>query len=199
MKHLYTNKYLILRFLQRASSKTKILFIVLILIVSFSGTNDEESFGFYIDELQTLSVHKINSKQKDLLTSFYIQNDNRNPDQYHRHQMRKIFNQKRRGLKQGWEFEYHIKWPHVVSNKITTFEAHHVIPINAGGVNMWWNISPLLPRNHKLIHDSLEEQACFSHNIFKRQVLRFILRVKSLINSKFKKFAYQNKTYYKFH
>ena len=199
MKHIYTNKYLIRSFLQWASLKTKILFIFLIVIVSFSGTNDEESFGLYINKLQSLSIHKIDSRQKNLLTKFYIQNDNRNPNKYHRHQMRKIFNQKRRGMKQDWEVEYHIEWPHIVSNKTTTFEAHHVVPINAGGINVWWNISPLLPKNHKLIHESLEEQACFSHNVLKRQFLRFVLRIKSFISPKFKKYAYQNKSYYKFH
>ena len=199
MKHANNNKYFILRFLQRASFKTKIIFIILAIIISFSGTNDKDSFELYIDKLQSMSIHKINNKQKNFLTTFYVQNDDKNPDQYHRHQTRKIFNQKRKLLKHEWEIEYLIKWPHIVSEKTTTFEAHHIVPINAGGINMWWNISPLLPRNHKLIHDSIEEQACFSHNILKRQLLRFILRIKSLINPKFKKYTYQNISYYKFY
>jgi hypothetical protein len=57
------------------------------------------------------------------------------------------------------------------------FEAHHVIPIHAGGINESRNISPLTSQNHYLLHESLEEKACFSHDFIRRIIIRFILKI----------------------
>ena len=178
-------------------NKFRIVIGVILILVFVSGTSDQESFELYIEKLQSLSLHKIKTEQKSLVSKFYLTNDNRHPEKEIRHKIRKVFNQKRQELKQHWELEYLINWPRVISSKNIVFEAHHIVPIAAGGINEWWNISPLPSKNHKLIHDSLEEQACFSHNFIKQRIVRFILRLRSLVFPIFKRYLYQNKTYYK--
>ena len=156
-----------------------------ILTCLFICNDDEESIDLYIQKLQTLSEHKILIEQTAPLKNFYLKNDNRHPEKEHRHQIRKEFNKQKSLLKQEWETKYEMVWPTLTMTKRSStkklfFEAHHIIPINAGGVNQWWNITPLSPQNHKLLHASMEEKACFSHNFFEQRCYRFILKIKTM-------------------
>ena len=127
--------------------------------------------------------------------NFYLNND---PQKYERRKIRAAFNKQRNLLKQQWENYYRLKWPQEKSYAIGTktskpatqkiikkvhfnnvaYQAHHVIPINAGGINQVWNISPMAAKNHKLLHASIEEKSCFSHGFIHRNIMRFLLRIK---------------------
>lgn len=69
---------------------------------------------------------------------------------------------------------------HAIESYSNNYQAHHAIPINAGGVNTCWNITPLSSKNHKLLHESFEEKACFSHEFIHREFMRFILKIQMI-------------------
>lgn len=79
------------------------------------------------------------------------------------------------------------------------YEAHHIIPINAGGINVWWNITPLNSRNHSLLHESIEEKACFSHDLVHRAIMRFLLRFQGIFREIFKKYISKRPTIFAAH
>lgn len=154
-----------------------------IVLCLFTGIDDQEAINLYIQKLQTLSEHNILNQQIAPLRNFYLQNNNKHPIKKYRHQLRKEFNRQRSSLKKEWQTKYNMSWPILILTKkgITkklSFEAHHIIPINAGGINKWWNITPLSPKNHKLLHRSMEERACFSHDFLEEKYCRFILKIK---------------------
>lgn len=160
------------------------------------GTNDEESFELYMNKLQKFSVHIISKEQELIVKKYYLENSNKSPNQEERHKIRKAFNSQKKKLKKEWEMYYKIPWPKIVINKEITFEAHHIIPINSGGKNYWWNITPLSTKNHKLLHETLEEKSCFSHNIIEMRIVRFVLRMKMIIEPIFKRYSYRNNINY---
>lgn len=155
--------------------------IVFPLLVVFTGIDDKTAINLYINELQILSEHRIKREQKLRVTAFYCKNPDKKPSLKRRRKVRRKFESQKRKIKQEWEGKYSKKWP-VMSSTIKTqaYEAHHIIPINAGGVNAWWNISPLHSKKHTILHESVEEKACFSHNIIQKKLMRFILRVKMI-------------------
>ena len=160
-----------------------ILILFGIIVCLLMGVDDQEAINSYIQKLQTLSEHKISNQQITPLRSFYLQNENKHPVKECRHRVRKEFNRQKSSLKTEWRTKYNLAWPTLILTKkgITkkfSFEAHHIIPINAGGINKWWNITPLSPRNHKLLHSSIEERACFSHDFLEQRYYRFILKIK---------------------
>lgn len=171
------------------SNKNISLFLLLaaFFIVLFCGVDDQEAINLYLNKLQSLSEHRICKEQKLLVQEFYLNNKNTNPIQKERHIVRREFNSKKAKLKQKWTNKYLLTWPQIKITKKTSvlhiaFEAHHIIPINAGGINQWWNISPISPRNHKLLHDSFEEKACFSHDFFHRKIMRAILKIQVIFS-----------------
>ena len=124
-----------------------------------------------------------------------MNNKNQDPLQEERHKIRKEFNSKKYKLKQEWEVRYKLKWPQVKitkkTNVLTTpkdnlaaaildYQAHHLISINSGGINVWWNITPLTSKNHHLLHSSLEEKACFSHDFLHQKTMRFFLKMQTI-------------------
>lgn len=177
------------------------------LLVFFCGVDDEESINLYLNRLQILSEHQITNEQREQISAFYCINDNRHPLQDEKHHTRHEFNSKKRKLKQEWEAQYKIAWPQTVvrvrsdNNAITVikecdYEAHHIVPINAGGVNQWWNISPLSGKNHKLLHESIEEKACFSHDCVHRKIVRFMLKVQTIFAHRIKRYINKKGTGY---
>lgn len=178
MKSKFLQKYV-----RKNPIESTILLFFGILSCLFIGIDDRESIDLYIQKLQTLSEHKILIEQTTSLKNFYLKNYNRHPEKKHRHKIRKEFNQKKSILKKEWESKYRMIWPTLILTKKGivkkfSFEAHHIVPINAGGINRWWNITPLSPRNHKLLHSSVEEKACFSHDFFEQKYYRFILKIR---------------------
>ncbi len=162
-----------------------VIILVFLGIISglFLGIDDQEAINLYVQRLQTLSEHKIQIEQIIPLKKFYLRNKNRHPAKESRSQTRKEFNKRKKLLKREWQMRYNMVWPNLILTKkgrakSFSFEAHHIIPINAGGVNRWWNITPLTPRNHKLLHSSKEEKACFSHDFLEQRYYRFILKIK---------------------
>ena len=168
-----------------------IVSVIMLSLISFiDGTDDRQSIELYLKKLQTLSIHKIDEIQKKSVTDYYVNQKNRNPNQNARHKIRKEFNLHKNILKQQWCVYYSIKWPTEKikisetnhenlknpSEKIKNFEAHHIIPINSGGINRLWNITPLSSANHHELHTSIEEHACFSHNAVEQKTCRLILR-----------------------
>ncbi len=181
------------KYLRKGSFSSTFLVIFGAIICFFAGIDDREAIDLYLQKLQSLSEHKIHTDQIISVKSFYLHNNNRHPLQERRHSVRHEFNKQKSGLKKTWETQYHMIWPKMTITKkgITknlSFEAHHIVPINAGGVNHWWNITPLSPRGHKLLHSSAEEKACFSHNLFEKKYLRFILKIETVYKKKFKDF-----------
>ena len=163
------------------------------IICFFAGIDDGEAIDLYIQKLQSLSEHKIHANQIISVRNFYLHNNDRHPSQEQRHSVRHEFNKQKSGLKQKWEAQYHMIWPKLTITKkgVTkslSFEAHHIIPINAGGINYWWNITPLSPRGHKLLHSSVEEKACFSHNLFEQKCLRLVLKIQILYGKNFRNY-----------
>jgi hypothetical protein len=85
---------------------------------------------------------------------------------------------------------------HAIDRYANNYQAHHTIPINAGGVNIFWNITPLNSKNHKLLHNSFEEKACFSHEFFHKKFMRFILKVQTIFMNYFKSYIYKREASY---
>ena len=194
MNHFYKALFPVFRkYLRKSSPLSTLLVIFGTIICFFVGIDDGEAIDLYIQKLQSLSEHKINSNQISSVRNFYIHNNNRHPQKEHRHSVRHEFNKQKSNLKQEWEAQYSMIWPKLTVTKkgITknlSFEAHHIIPINAGGINCWWNITPLSPRGHKLLHGSAEEKACFSHNLFEQKYLRFVLKIQTLYEKNFENY-----------
>ena len=187
-------RYILL--LSRMSFNKLSTIILLIILILIYGTSDEESFELYINKLQSFSVHIISKEQALFVKKYYLEKSNKSPNLEERHIVRKAFNSQKRKLKKEWENYYKLPWPKIVINKEITFEAHHIIPINSGGKNYWWNVTPLSSRNHKLLHETLEEKGCFSHNFIEKKIVRFILRIKMIIEPIFKKYIYRNNINY---
>lgn len=174
--------------------KSKLLYLsglLLIAILSFS-INDQEAIILYLNKTQELSDHKVHYEQKKHVQEYYINNNNKDPLKHERQQTRNDFNKKKKHLKQQWETFYKIKWPqsnintnlkfdkkntNLNNSHIQQYEAHHIVPINSGGCNQWWNISPISSKNHHILHDSIEEKACFSHDFLHKKFVRFVLKV----------------------
>ena len=185
------------QFLEDSRSDKSLYFPIIFIISVFTFCiDDQEAIILYLNKLQEFSDHKISKDQKLWIQNFYLNNKNRDPLQEERHKIRKEFNSKKHKLKQEWEAYYKLKWPQVKitkKNAVTTidFEAHHSVPINAGGINSFWNISPLTSKNHHLLHESLEEKACFSHDFVHRKFMRFILKMQTIFLNYFE--SYINK------
>ena len=184
---MYQGKVKKSKILNKCMKKNPILAIVLIFVSVISGfffgIDDQEAISLYIQKLQTLSEHKIQIEQIISLKKFYLRNKNRHPIKENRHRVRKEFNKQKSSLKREWQTKYGMIWPSLVLTKkgvakSFSFEAHHIIPINAGGINRWWNMTPLTPRNHKILHSSMEEKACFSHDFLEKKYCRFVLKIK---------------------
>ena len=183
--------FLAIKLLRISGYQKSVLWIFGILIASvfvFSLDN-QQAIQLYVDKLQQLSIHRLSQRQKTWIKDFYLNDHNDAPLKAERHQTRHKFNQKKKQLIREWEAHYSLKWPQMKLTKRTknshasqfvtiNFEAHHIVPINAGGVNVMWNISPLSAKNHKLLHESMEEKACFSHDYFHRKFIRFILNIR---------------------
>ena len=187
-------RYIVL--LSKMSVKKLSTITLLITFILLTGVTEEESIDLYMNKLQSFSVHIISKEQVLIVKKYYLENSNKSPNLEERHIVRKAFNSQKKKLKKEWENRYKIPWPKIVINKEITFEAHHIIPINSGGKNYWWNITPLSTRNHKLLHETLEEKGCFSHNFIEKKIVRFILRIKMLIKPIFKKYTYRNNIKY---
>jgi hypothetical protein len=71
------------------------------------------------------------------------------------------FNSRKHKLEHDWNAHHSLQWP---TEKSRRCQAHHIVPICAGGLNQWWNLSPMTNENHKKLHASTEEHACFSRN-----------------------------------
>ncbi len=175
----------------RGDHKPIIVCGCVVFIVFICGTNDKESVSMYLNKLQSYAYYKIQEKQRKAVIHFYLNNTHRDPLKKERHQRRAQFNSSKKNIKQQWEAAYKISWPQ--TEKI---EAHHIVPINSGGANQWWNITPISPKNHKLIHDSLEEKACFSHDFFHRRFVRFLLKAQSILLFIFKSYINKKGTNY---
>ena len=182
--------------LNKYAKKNPVLAIILVFfgIISgfFFGIDDQAAINFYVLKLQNLSEHKLHTEQVVPLKIFYLQNNNRHPVKNSRHKVRKEFNRLKPSLKREWETRYRMVWPNLLLTKKGiaknfAFEAHHIIPINAGGINRWWNITPLSPKNHKLLHSSMEEKACFSHDFLEQKYCRLVLMIKLRFNDIFSK------------
>lgn len=194
MKHLDKMLFSVFRKYIRKNSLSSICLMIFgTAICFFAGIDDSEAIDLYIQKLQSLSEHKIHTNQIMSVKNFYLHNDNRHPPKEHRRLTRHKFNKQKSELKQKWEAQYNMVWPKLTitkkgATKSLAFEAHHIIPINAGGINCWWNITPLSPRGHKLLHSSMEEKACFSHNLFEQKCLRFVLKIEGLYKKNFKSY-----------
>lgn len=155
-------------------------------ICIFCGTDDQESINLYMEKLQSLSEHHICREQKAAVADFYLKHSEAHPGKRRRHKTREIFNKERNYLKSQWEMKYGLKWPTESTIKRgqikkIAYQAHHIVPINAGGVNFWWNLSPLNAQNHEQLHQSKEEKACFSHDFFQRKFYRFLLKLETYL------------------
>ena len=177
----------VIKLLFTSNHKSAVLLLSVCFVISIFtfNINDQDAILLYTDKLQRLSTHKISKKQKEWICLFYVTNTHREPLKKERHLVRHHFNKKRKSLIHQWETFYQLKWPQVKITKTNSslpatinYEAHHVIPINSGGINCVWNITPLSSENHKILHQSLEEKACFSHDILHKKFIRFILRVR---------------------
>ncbi len=187
-------RYIVL--LSKMSIKKLLTITLSITFILLTGVTEEEAIELYMNKLQWFSVHIISKKQMFIVKKYYLEDSNKSPNLEERHIVRKAFNQQKKKLKKDWENYYKIPWPKIVISKEITFEAHHIIPINSGGKNCWWNITPLTTRNHKLLHETLEEKGCFSHNFIEKKIVRFILRIKMIIEPIFRKYTYRNNINY---
>lgn len=191
---------LVIKLLLASKYKSLLLYLPILFIISVFtfSIDDQDAIIMYLNKLQEFSDHKISKDQKLWVQNFYLKNTSRHPLQEARHSVRKEFNSKKHKLKLEWEVRHKLKWPQVKITKkrnsktfenitsvkssavILDYEAHHIIPINAGGINIWCNISPLTNKNHHLLHESMEEKACFSHDWLHRKFLRFILKLQNV-------------------
>jgi hypothetical protein len=153
------------------------LFSVVIAALSFLvGADDQKSVELYLQKLQSLSPHQLDNAQKHYVVDYYLHNSHRNPSPARRRKIRAEFNSRKHKLEQKWSSHYSLKWP----EETNPFQAHHIIPINAGGENHRFNITPLSDENHREIHAPTKEHACFSHNFFEQKFYRLILNMKEM-------------------
>lgn len=188
----YSNKY------NNFSQKVKYAFgflgaFVFLILVYIGPVNDGEAIILYLDKVQNLSNHMLLNRQRKMVVDFYLEHAKDHPEKYERKYTRKSFNRKKAKLKKAWEEEYSLKWildPYQIkiNNKNVAFDAHHIVPINAGGVNQWWNLTPLSRLNHRKLHASIEEHSCFEHNLLLRFFYRLQLNLKNKIFVNLKQF-----------
>ncbi|MDR1334329.1 MAG: hypothetical protein LBJ71_03860, partial [Holosporaceae bacterium] len=115
-------------FRYKRKSTAFILLLASALLIFFDGVDDETSVELYLQKMQELSIHHIDNTQKYLITTYYLQNKNRHPPKPHRRKIRREFSSMKQRLRQEWSLHYSLEWPRAVGY----FQAHHVIPINAG-------------------------------------------------------------------
>jgi hypothetical protein len=163
------------RFKRKAVAVPTAFFIVVLSF--FAGIDDRCAAQLYLQKLQSLSEYQIDNTQKYLVTDFYLHNKNRRPSSSRRHKTRAQFNSRKHKLKQEWSAHYSLQWPTEGSRPQ---QVHHIVPIYAGGVNQWWNLSPMTDENHKKLHASTEERACFSRNFIEQKTCRLILKFKEI-------------------
>ena len=154
--------FLVIKLLRASGYQKSVLWIFCVFVASvfIFSLDDRQAVQLYVDKLQQLSIHKLSKRQKAWIQNFYLSDHNDAPLKAERHLTRHKFNQKKKQLIREWEAHYSLKWPQLKltkqsKNHIINFEAHHIVPINAGGVNVMWNISPLFFKNHKLLHESM--------------------------------------------
>jgi 5-methylcytosine-specific restriction endonuclease McrA len=144
--------------------------------IFYNGIDDKASFNLYLRKLRNLSEYTLDSTQKYLVIHYYGQNYNKHPNKIRRNRVRAEFNTHKRQLQSKWSAHYAKPWP---SKK--HFHMHHIVPINAGGPNAWWNVTPLSEDNHRELHASLEEHAAFSHNAMEKKSCRLLLKIREKI------------------
>lgn len=146
--------------------------------IFFDGIDDKTSFELYLKKLQNLSEYTVDNMQKYMTTRHYMLSPNKHPNKTHKHRTRSEFNAHKHKLQLEWSAHYAKPWP--IKKH---FHMHHIVPINAGGLNKWWNVTPLSEENHKELHSSLEEHAAFFHSALERKSYRLLLRIREEIRA----------------
>jgi hypothetical protein len=115
----------------------------------------------YVKEVESITGRKVPGKQVAELKDAIKGKDFKKLDQGQYNAHRKEWDSKRDFLRKEWERETGQKWPKYkefvykdgkqeVKNR--PYDAHHVVKVDHGGPNTWWNIHPATPKEHGVIH-----------------------------------------------
>lgn len=115
----------------------------------------------YIKEVEDITGRKVAGKQVNELKQAIQGKEFRKLTKTEYDLHRKEWDTKRDALRVEWEKNTGQKWPTyavstVKDGKIETkprpYDAHHIIKVDHGGTNEWWNIHPAHPTEHKIVH-----------------------------------------------
>ena len=122
---------------------------------------DKMLFPKYIDEVEKITKRKLTRKQKNLLEKTLSENDFCKLDKESWELAVKEFRSKKSSLILEWENMTDQEWPRYTEDVINgknivvrkagdLYDAHHIIELNAGGPNEWWNLHPAkFPDEHQ--------------------------------------------------
>lgn len=145
-------------------------------IDSFSEIDEAEAFAQYLNKLKLLLTNfkdekiVLSDEQVRRVTEFFKNNTNRIVFSSQIKVVRQEYNDQKLDLQKEWSEQCGVEWP---NSNVTTL--HHIVPINSGGVNVWWNSIPMFIGDHKVLHSTPEEKACFSHKDFEKKCCRIFL------------------------
>lgn len=121
-------------------------------------------FNEYLQDIETQTNRKISDEQRNLLIN-YISNSNiQNLPKSITDERRKEFNKKKKSLLTEWGNHYNTSWTKYTENLISktsgkilrkvgnNYEAHHIIELDYGGENSWYNLHPATFYEHQNIH-----------------------------------------------
>ena len=107
----------------------------------------------YLEDIERITNRKITNKQKQLVID-YIRNNQFFKVKISTEKMRKKeFNKNRTKIREEWERETGQKWPQyemdvydrngkVVRKKGQYYDAHHIVEMRFGGLDIWYNLFP---------------------------------------------------------
>ena len=120
----------------------------------------------YVNEMEKHTGQKLHRSQKDELIKNLQNVEYNKVSQEVSDGIRNRFSSSRLKLIEEWEDMTKQKWPRytetrysenggIVFRKGALYQGHHIIPVDYGGPNTWWNLHPAHADVHqKLIHGS---------------------------------------------
>lgn len=121
-------------------------------------------FNEYLQDVETQTKRKISDEQRNLLINYISNNNISNLPKSTTDERRKEFNKKKKSLLLEWGNHYNTTWIKYTENLISktsgkvlrqvgyNYEAHHIIELDYGGENAWYNLHPATFYEHQNIH-----------------------------------------------
>lgn len=138
---------------------------------------DIKLFNDYLKDIEQQTNRTISIEQRNLLVNWISNNSIKNLDKEITEQRRKEFNKKKKQLLSEWSKHYNEPWSTYKINVLSAktgkvlrhvydnYDAHHIIELDYGGENEWWNMHPAAyPDAHQ---NGIHRKDSVSNKIFK--------------------------------